>query len=119
MPDTSQRPFIGFRFPKCRVRFVSLGKWMVDPVTAFGELEGGGRIEIAYPEEPVLRDGKYMMAQPIDNYADRSFVRILGGKTGTIRAPLPLARGVPGALFGLFRFTVEAVTIKGEVAWTG
>lgn len=102
-------------FPPCLVKRQS-GQWMVETVLAYGELDTGERLQIRYPEEPVLRDGLDMVAQPVDSVDASSFVQLPGGRKAQIKSTLPLARSKPVGL-GLTRFIVEAVTLPGTVDW--
>lgn len=119
LPDGHVCPLREFRFESCLVKFVRPGRWMVDPVLAWGYVEGGGLIKVYYPEEPVIRKGTLMVAQPIDNIVARSFAILPCGKTGTVHAPLPEAKGYPQGLFGLglFQYRVEPVVITGTVTF--
>lgn len=122
----------GFYFASCLVKFVRPGLWMVDPVIASGVIRGGGKIEIHYPEEPVLREGNLMVAQPIPNIVTRSyaelpgeaFVSSSGVKTRSLKrckviAGLPRAEGEPQGIFGLGyrQYIVEEVDIYGTVTF--
>lgn len=103
----SVTPLRNFRFPACYIRFVSLGKWMVDPVVAFGD-----GISIDYPAEPIHRRGNLMIAEPIQNIISNS-VAVVNGVSYYVYAPLPEALADPGPMMGLFSYTVRPVTIKG------
>lgn len=108
-----------FRFPKCRVYRIRKGRWMVVPVIAWGRTILGEEIQISYPEESILRKGNLwsgsMIAQPIQNYLQNSYVYI-DGIRHQIDAPLPEAEGKPNdGKFGLDSYLVEAVRIDGTV----
>src|SRR5262245_29090259 len=96
-------------FAETRIRWQSPGRWLADPVVA----EGPG-IRIEYDAEPIIRKGRLMEAQPIDNVLQASWVEV-GGKRFYVRAPLPSALADPGPLFGLFSYTVRQVEIDGEI----
>lgn len=99
-----------FRFPSCRVYTIAIGRWMVEPVMAWGD-----DIFIQYPQEPIKRRGWLMIAQAIQNVVEESIVTI-GGARYFIDAPLPEAIGRPGKFFGLFSYLVDAVTITGTIS---
>lgn len=102
-------------FPPCLVKRKTDG-WMVETVLAYGALDTGERFQIRYPEEPVLRDGLDMVAQPVGSVDASSFVQLPGGRKAPIKSQLPLARSKPVGL-GLTQYTVEAVTVMGTVDW--
>ena len=119
LPDGHVCPLREFRFESCLVKFVRPGRWMVDPVLAWGYVEGGGLIKLYYPEEPVIRRGTLMVAQPIDNILHQSYAVLPDGRTAMVYAPLPEAIGRPQGIFGLGlrQFVVDAVTIKGTLTF--
>lgn len=112
-PDVTFALSPDFNFMSCLVRFMEIGRWMVDPVAAFGRHSGGGRIWLSYPEEPVFREGSLMVAQPIPNIYDESWMELPGGKIAKVRCGLPRAAGEPQGIFGLgaYQYLVEPVTL--------
>jgi hypothetical protein len=113
LPDGSILPFI-FIFPRCLVKFQSVGKWLVDPITAAGIVQTKGWISVDFPAEPIVRCGFNMIAQPITSTKGR--VQLEDGTFGLVEMTLPLAVGRPVGL-GLKKFIVDAVTVTGTVSW--
>ena len=106
---------VDFKFPKCKVTNIAWGEWLVDEVTASGRLSDGGTISIEYPPEPVVRKGRNMVALAIPNIGSK--VVLGNGLEGRVKAPLPEAIGRPEGWFGLKKFIVDAVDIKGTVSF--
>ncbi len=104
-------PGLTITFPPCVVRNVQPGRWMVDPVVAKGKLDTGEYLQISYPEEPVIRQGKYLYAQEVESIAEDSYV-LCAEFRAQVWSKLPLAKSSPVGL-GLKKFIVEAVTLPG------
>lgn len=103
-------------FPPCRVYRIKAGQWMVEPVIAKGKLDTGEYIQISYPEEPVLRSGRDMFAQPVNSIDGKSYVLMRDLWRAQVKSKLPLAKSSPVGL-GLTKYIVEAVTLPGFVEW--
>lgn len=123
LPDGSTVDFTHV-FPQCYVRRLSAGKWMVDAVVSksnssigpfilFPSLAEGVNCSISWPQEPVDRDGKNMLARAIDSMEGTITVT---GKTGKVKAHMPQSVGRPVGM-GMYVFVVDAVTITGTVEW--
>lgn len=111
----SSNPERAFRFESCLVKWKKVGQWTVDPVMSWGYLADGSYIEMHWPEEPVIRRGLLMEAQPIDCLASRSFYKALDGTKYRIQSTMPASIGRPQGIFGLgmFQYIVDEVKIEG------
>lgn len=112
-------------FPITDVRFVSPGIWRVDAGVARGRTEGGGIITVVFEPEGVHRaspeecdkyDGDNLMIAEEFHAQVRAVLK--DGRVFVGDATYPEVAADPGAIFGLFKYTVREVDAFGELEST-